>query len=199
MNEQQSQPQDESKKTQSPNQDEILGQALNVDDSVSGSMHLEDELNKEEGNNETEKIREELEAMKDKYLRLVAEFDNFRRRTAKERVELMQTAGKDVLQALLPVLDDTERATKQLKASDDVESIKEGVMLVFSKFQSVLQQQGLKRMESVGQTFDAELHEAITEVPVNEEEKKGKIIDEIEPGYYLNNKIIRHAKVVVGK
>lgn len=150
--------------------------------------------------NETiEKLQVELQETKDKYLRLVAEFDNFRRRNAKERIELSKTAGKEVVEALLVVLDDTDRAAKQLEKSTDITVIKEGVSLVFNKLRNVLQQKGLKAMDAVNQPFDADLHEAITEIPAPNPDMVGKVIDVVEPGYYLNDKLIRHAKVVVGK
>ncbi len=177
-------------------QDEALAQELNSDDSVGGMNHLDDELQNED---ELEKVQNELADYKDKYVRLVAEFDNFRKRNAKERIELIQTAGKDVLQSLLDVLDDSVRAQKQMEATDDVKLIKEGVSLVFNKLQNTLQQKGLKAMECVNDPFDADLHEAITEIPAPNEEMVGKIIDVVQPGYYLNDKLIRHAKVVVGK
>lgn len=166
------------------------------------SEHMNDNMaeNPEEKENlETEKLREELEALKDKYLRLVAEFDNFRRRTAKERIDLVQTAGRDILQALLPVLDDTERAIRQNAETEDISMIREGVTLIFNKLHTTLQQKGLKKMTSIGEAFDADLHEAITEIPAPAETEVGKVLDEVEPGYYLNDKIIRHAKVIVGK
>lgn len=136
-------------------------------------------------------------ALNDKYLRMYAEFQNYRRRTSKERLDLMQTAGRDIIQALLPVVDDFDRAKKAAEADDNVEPFSEGVMLVYDKFKSILAQRGVKEMESTGQPFDPELHEAVTEIPVPE--MKGKVIDTIEKGYYLNSKIIRYAKVVVGK
>ncbi len=146
----------------------------------------------------TEQLQAELDEMKDKNLRLVAEFDNFRKRTAKERIELIATAGKDIVQSLLDVVDDSHRALKQMETDNDAESIKEGARLVFNKLQHVLQQKGLKAMECQGKEFDADLHEAITEIPAPAEEMKGKILDVVQPGYYLNDKLIRHAKVVVG-
>lgn len=149
--------------------------------------------------NETDKLRAEADEMRDKYLRLNADFDNFKKRSAKERIELMQTANKEVVMALLEVLDDSERAAKQLEGTADIESVKDGVALVFNKLRSVLQQKGLKPMESLHQEFDADLHEAITEIPAPSEELKGKVLDELQKGYYLNDKIIRHARVVVGK
>jgi molecular chaperone GrpE len=146
-----------------------------------------------------EKKQQELNEIRDKYLRLVAEFDNFKKRNAKERIELIQTANKEVILALLDVVDDTDRATKQLETASDINAIKDGVMLVFNKLRSTLQSKGLKPMESLHKEFDADLHEAITEIPAPSEELKGKIIDELQKGYYLNDKLIRHARVVVGK
>ena len=150
--------------------------------------------------NETiEKLRIELGEAKDKYLRLVAEFDNFRKRTAKENNELRATAGKDVITSMLVVLDDSKRAEKQMETTTDLATIKEGISLVFNKLQNILQQRGLKVMESVNTSFDPDLHEAITEIPAPNEAMVGKVIDTVEEGYYLNDKLIRHAKVVVGK
>jgi len=148
---------------------------------------------------ETEQLKADLAEQKDKYLRLMAEFENFRRRTAKERLELIQTAGKDVIVAMLEVMDDCDRAEKQLNSSDDLALQKEGIQLVFNKVRSTLQAKGVTAMESLNKDFNVELHEAITEVPVTEEAKKGKVVDEITKGYLLNDKIIRFAKVVVGK
>lgn len=147
---------------------------------------------------ELEQKTAELMEWKDKHLRLVAEFDNYKRRNAKERVELIQTAGRDVIQSLLDVLDDCDRAQKQLEAAETDPALKEGVMLVFNKMRSTLQQRGLKAMETLHSDFNADLHEAITEIPAPQEELKGKVVDEVMKGYYLNDKIIRHAKVVVG-
>ena len=176
--------------------EEALGEGLNTDDSVSGMQHLDDSL---ENDDATEKLTKELEEAKDKYIRLVAEFDNFRKRNAKERVELSLTAGKEIIQSLLVVMDDCERAEKQMATTTDVDTLKEGISLVFNKLKNVMQQKGLKSMESVNQPFDADLHEAITEIPAPNEKMVGKVIDEVEKGYYLNDKLIRHAKVVVGK
>jgi molecular chaperone GrpE len=148
---------------------------------------------------ETEQLSAELAEQKDKYLRLMAEFDNFKRRTAKERIELIQTASKDVIVSLLDVLDDCDRAEKQLNTSDDIAIQKEGIQLVFNKIRSTMQSKGVVAMESIGKEFDVEQHEAITEVPVPDEKLKGKVIDEITKGYLLNEKIVRFAKVVVGK
>jgi len=148
---------------------------------------------------ELDQLKADLADQKDKYLRLMAEFENFKRRTAKERIDLIQTAGKDVIVSLLDVMDDCDRAEKQLNGTDDIAVQKEGIQLVFNKIRATLQAKGLKAMESIDQAFDVELHEAITEMPVPDESKKGKVIDEVTKGYYLNDKIIRFAKVVVGK
>ncbi|MEJ2901780.1 nucleotide exchange factor GrpE [Pedobacter panaciterrae] len=145
-----------------------------------------------------EKLQQENAALNDKYLRLFAEFDNFKRRTQKERSELLQTAGKDVIVSLLPVLDDFDRATKAIETATDINPIREGVALVHSKLKSILAQKGLKEMESINNVFDTDNHEAITKIPAPNEELKGKVIDELEKGYTLNDKVIRFAKVVVG-
>ena len=169
---------------------------INTDESVSGSTHLNEPVANED---EIEKLKAEVQELKEKYLRQVAEFDNFRKRTAKERLELIQTAGKDVIGSLLEVLDDCDRAEKQLQTSNDIAAIREGVQLVFTKLRNTLQSRGLKPMQSIGTEFNPDHHEAITEIPAATGEMKGKVVDEVEKGYYLNDKIIRFAKVVVGK
>ena len=145
-----------------------------------------------------EKHKEELSQANDKYLRLYAEFDNFRRRTVKEREEARKTEGKDLIVALLPVLDDFERALRSMENATDVVSVKEGVALIQNKLKNVLTQKGLKEMQSIGTPFDADLHEAITNIPAPTDDMKGKVIDEMEKGYELNEKVIRFAKVIVG-
>jgi len=147
---------------------------------------------------EADKLKEELAQANDKYLRLYAEFDNFKRRTTKERIEQNQTAGKEVIVALLPVLDDFDRALKAMGTTSDINAIKERVALVQHKLKNILSQKGLKEMESKGTTFDADLHEAITNIPAPSDDLKGKVVDELEKGYYLNDKVVRFAKVVVG-
>lgn len=152
-----------------------------------------------ETENITEKLQAEIAEQKDKYIRLFAEFDNFKRRSAKERIELMQTAGKEVITSMLDVLDDCDRAEKQIQSSNDIEQIRQGVGLVFNKLRTTLQAKGLKVMDTINTDFDVEKHEAITEIPAPTPELSGKVIDEVQKGYYLNDKIIRFAKVVVGK
>jgi molecular chaperone GrpE len=169
---------------------------LNTDESLSGTSHLNEPVEEE---SELEKLKAELEDQKDKFVRKVAEFENFRRRSAKERVELIQTAGKEVITDLLDVLDDCDRAQKQIEKGEDNKEIKDGVLLVFNKLRNILSAKGLKPMQTFHEEFNPDLHEAITEISAPTGELKGKILDEIVKGYYLNDKIIRHAKVVVGK
>ena len=142
----------------------------------------------------------EIQELKDKYLRQMAEFDNFRKRSRKEKADILQYAAKDTLAALLPVLDDFDRAKKYADDPDsDEDPFSEGVNAVYNKLYRVLEQQGVKPMESTGEPFDADLHEAVTRIPAPSEDMKGKVIDTIEQGYYLRDKILRHAKVVVGQ
>ncbi|QIL40984.1 nucleotide exchange factor GrpE [Pedobacter sp. HDW13] len=145
-----------------------------------------------------EKLQAEVQQLNDKYLRLYAEFDNYKRRTQKERIELLQTAGKDVIVSLLPVLDDFDRALKAMESASEVAPVKEGVLLVSTKLKNTLAQKGLKDVESISQPFNTDFHEAITNIPAPTEELKGKVIDEVEKGYTLNDNVIRFAKVVVG-
>lgn len=143
-------------------------------------------------------IQEELSIANDKYLRLYSDFENFKKRNTKERIELFKTAGADVITSLLPVLDDFERALRAMETNTDANAVKEGVVLIQNKLKNILTQKGLQSIESIGKPFDTDLHEAVTNIPVAEEEKKGIVIDEVEKGYLLNEKVIRHAKVVVG-
>ncbi|KRT16010.1 MULTISPECIES: nucleotide exchange factor GrpE [Pedobacter] len=145
-----------------------------------------------------EKLQAEVQQLNDKYLRLYAEFDNYKRRTQKERVELLQTAGKDVIVSLLPVLDDFDRALKAMETAADVAPVKEGILLVSTKLKNTLAQKGLKDVESISQPFNTDFHEAITNIPAPSDDLKGKVIDEVEKGYTLNDNVIRFAKVVVG-
>ena len=169
---------------------------INADADIPGSTHLSNPQT--EAGNAVEILEEELQEQKDKYLRLFAEFDNYKRRTSKERIELIQTAGKDMVTAMLDVMDDCDRAEKQMQQSDDINLVKEGNHLVFNKLRAVLQQKGLTAMQSINTLFDVEKHEAITEIEAGEA-KAGKVVDEVQKGYYLNGKLIRFAKVVVGK
>ena len=146
-----------------------------------------------------EALKAQVAELKDKYLRVYSDFENFRKRNMRERLELMNTAAQDTMAAILPVLDDFDRAKKSAEAEDSDEQFSEGVELVYQKLYTILGNKGLKAMESTGEPFDPELHSAVTEIPAPTEDMKGKVIDTIEKGYKLKDKIIRHAKVVVGK
>ena|SRR2546423_8637422 len=179
------------------NQDTAVNGSLNLntDENVDGNQHLNEPVQDE---SEVEKLKEQIDELNDKYKRLAAEFENYKRRNAKERIELIQTAGREVIIDLLDVLDDSERAQKQMETTNDVQQIKEGILLVFNKLRNTLAARGLKPMEALNKPFNPDLHEAVTEIDAGEE-MKGKVVAEIQKGYYLNDKIIRFAKVVVGK
>lgn len=148
-------------------------------------------------NSESEKWKAELTEANDKYLRLYSEFDNYRKRTLKERIELLQTANQELMVSILPILDDFDRALKSMSMATEVQAIQEGIELIHSKFYSILTAKGLKKMESSHQKFNPDLHEAITNVPAPSENLRDCVIDEIESGYYLGEKVIRYAKVIV--
>lgn len=177
----------------------------NVDASVTAPNEKDDatEVAKEEEEEEVElskeeKLKNENEELNDRFLRLYSEFDNFKRRTAKERIELYKTAGEDVILALLPVLDDLDRAINSNAENNDIESVKEGFKLVEGKLKTALEQKGLENMNSLHTKFDTDMHEAITNIPAPKRKLKGKVVDVIEKGYLLNGNVIRYAKVVVG-
>ncbi|HVD99183.1 MAG TPA: nucleotide exchange factor GrpE [Cytophagaceae bacterium] len=152
----------------------------------------------QEGTSGSDALKNEVAELKDKYLRLYSEFDNFRKRTSKEKIDLAKTASEDVIKSLLPILDDFERAIKAIGDDEGSKFAKEGIEIIYHKLFKTLESKGLKTMVAVGQPFDVELHEAITQIPAPSEDLKGKIIDEVEKGYYLNDKVIRFAKVVTG-
>lgn len=173
-----------------------------IEEQEGGQQAAENTTNEEqmeETASPIEEMQAKLDEMKDKYLRLYADFDNYKKRMAKERLELTKEAGKDILVNLLPTLDDFERALNAAETATDVSSVKEGMELIHGKLMRNLEQKGLKAMDAKEQPFDAEFHEAITEIPAPTDELKGKVVDVVEQGYYLNDKIIRYAKVVVGK
>ncbi len=145
------------------------------------------------------KLQNELSEVNDKYLRLMAEFDNYRKRVLKEKTELILNGGERVITSILPVLDDCERAEANMDSQQDAASIKEGVSLIFEKLRSTLEKSGLKRLNPVGESFDVDYHEAIAMVPSPSEDQKGKVIDCVQCGYLLNDKVIRHAKVAVAE
>lgn len=148
---------------------------------------------------ELENVQEQLEQQKDKFLRLSAEFDNYRKRTMKEKAELILNGGEKTISSILPILDDFERALQNMEKATDVNAIKEGVEIIYNKFIKVLKENGVKVIETKGQPLNTDFHEAIAVIPAPEEAQKGKILDCVQNGYTLNNKVIRHAKVVVGE
>lgn len=145
------------------------------------------------------KAQSEIEELKDKYLRQVAEFDNFRKRTLKEKTDLILNGGEKVITAFLPILDDLERAQQNMQKSDDIVALREGVDLILGKLSKVLVSQGLQKMETEGVLFDTDFHEAIALIPIDDETQKGHIIDCVQAGYLFNEKVVRHAKVAVGQ
>lgn len=178
-----------------PDGNGTTGMELNTDENIHGATHLNEPV-AEEG--EIEQLKSEIAELKDRYLRQVAEFDNFKRRTAKERIELQLTAGREVLVDLLDVLDDCDRAQQQLETATDVNQVKEGIQLVFSKLRNTLSAKGVKAIDSLQKDFNTDLHEAVTEIESGAE-LRGKVVAEVQKGYTLNDRIIRYAKVVVGK
>lgn len=171
-------------------------QAQNAQHAEEGSEELTPEQKLEK---ELEEAKKTIEEQKDKYLRLSAEFDNYRKRTMKEKAELIKNGGEKAISAILPILDDLERALQNMQKADNVQSMYEGLDLIFQKFHKVLSQEGLQKMEPVGETFDTDYHEAIALVPAPDEAQKGKVLDCVQTGYKLNDKVIRHAKVVVAQ
>ncbi len=146
-----------------------------------------------------EELESQIKELQDKYIRLMAEFDNFRKRSMKERTDLIKSAGEDILVNILPVIDDFERGLAVMDSSQDVDAVKQGILLIYNKFKDFLTQRGVKEIEASKQIFNVDLHEAITKIPAPEEELKGKVVDVIQKGYCLNDKVIRYAKVVVGE
>jgi len=184
------------------NKQEEENREINIDQQVQNENVEEENVETEANDSELSDIERkdlEISALNDKYLRLYSEFDNYKRRTQKEKLELYKTAGEDVFKSLLPVVDDFERALKSMEETKDYDSLKTGVDLIFNKLLGVLKSNGAIQMESsIGKEFDSDFHDAITQIPAAKEELKGKVVDEIEKGYILNDKVIRYAKVVVG-
>lgn len=189
------------------NEEELLKAAQNEAEATAGQEQENQETKQEEAPaNEAEKQEQELEKahaaleeQKDKYLRLSAEFDNYRKRTMKEKAELILNGGEKTITSILPIVDDFERALKNMETATDVAAIREGVELIYNKFMSVLGQNGVKVIETKEQALNTDFHEAIAVTPAPQEELKGKILDCVQTGYTLNDKVIRHAKVVVGE
>ena len=193
-----------SKTTKEDLKEEVVNDQEMVNEQTQENSEVSDSTeNKEAEATEKEAVKptveEELEIYKDKHLRMYSEFENFRRRSAKERIELMQNAGQEIISALLPILDDFDRAKTANENSEDVEAIKEGMNLIHNKIFTLLSQKGLTPMDAMGKDFNSDDYEAIAKVPAPSADLKGKVIDVTEKGYYLNSKIIRHAKVVIGE
>lgn len=181
------------KKEDQEEEKEVTQENETLDQSEAGAQEEQVEEQKEPT------LEEKYNELNDKYLRLYSDFDNFRKRTIKEKADLISNANAGVLKDMLTVLDDFERAIVSNEKTEDVNGLKEGFHLIYNKFNTILSSKGLKPMESKGTPFDLDLHEAITNVPVENAEDKGKVIDVVEKGYYLNERVIRYAKVVVGQ
>ena len=188
-----------------PKEKKVKEEELEDTNTETNEQETEDTVTKEvaDEGNDIEKLLEEanskVEDLEDKYLRLSAEFDNYRKRTMKEKAELIKTGGEKVISSILPILDDLERAIKNMETSEDIVAMKEGVELIYNKFMKVLAENGVQKIETKDKDFDTDYHEAIALVPAPTEEQKGKILDCVQTGYTLNDKVIRHAKVVVGE
>jgi molecular chaperone GrpE len=155
--------------------------------------------NEEVPKNEIDALKQEKDIIEDKYLRLSAEFDNFRKRTLKEKSELIKTAGEDLLNSFLPVIDDLERANDSVQEAQDIEAVKEGIDLIYTKFKQFLESKGVKEIPDIGEKFDTDKHEAISKIALENDDQKGKVVDVVQKGYYLNDKVLRYARVVVGE
>lgn len=185
-------------KTAEQQPDEVMEQTENgTDYPAEISDNTEADGQATDNQSDSENLQQQLDDMKDKYMRMFAEFDNYKKRSVREKLDFMKSAAQDTLSALLPVLDDFDRAKKFAEGKEI--SWDTGVDLVYQKLYTVLRNKGLEAMDSTGSSFDPELHEAITEIPAPTDDLKGKVVDTVEKGYRLNDKIIRHAKVVVGK
>ena len=189
-------------KKETMNEEEL--KARSAQEEQEGKCEEENAANEqvaEENNepNEVEKLQAQVDEMKDKYLRLSAEFDNYRKRTMKEKAELILNGGEKSISSILPIVDDFERALKNIETAEDVAAVREGVELIYNKFMTVLGQNGVKVIETKEQPLNTDFHEAIAVIPAPAEELKGKILDCVQTGYTLNDKVIRHAKVVVGE
>ncbi|MFC2081289.1 nucleotide exchange factor GrpE [Bacteroidota bacterium] len=144
-------------------------------------------------------LQKELQEQKDKYLRLSADYDNFRKRTLREKIDLTKLAGESIFINILPVLDNLERAMKSIEEAKDVDAVKEGMFLIYNNFKEYLNQQGVKEIDAMHKDFDTDVHEAVTKIPTKDKKLKGKVVDIIEKGYFLNEKVIRYSKVVIGE
>ncbi len=192
------------KKNKTENTEETTPKTENTEkieeqESTNQSTEQNSEETKSDGNNELQELAEKYKELNEKYLRLSAEYDNYRKRTLKEKMDLIKNGGEDLLKNILPTVDNFERALKSINESSDIDAVKEGLILIYNTFIEMLKQRGIEEIEALGQILDTDLHEAIAQVPADSEENKGKIIDVIEKGYKLNEKILRFAKVVVAQ
>jgi molecular chaperone GrpE len=178
--------------------DEVVIDTIDNEITADGGQQATENESLEAELTETEKLSAEVAELKDKYLRLYADFENFRRRTAKEKIDTISFANGELMKTILPTLDDFERGMASMETTTEIEPIKEGISLIYNKLFKSLESKGLKPMMAKGEVFDADLHESITQFAAPTEDLKGKVIDEIEKGYLLNDKVIRYAKVVVG-
>jgi len=187
------------KKKKDKHFEDEMQSADNLADAATKEQNIEDmEIdNPDENPEDADNVSEELTKLNDSYLRLMAEYDNYRKRTIREKADLIKTGGEKAFTGLLPVVDDFERAAKTIETATDITAVKEGILLIYNKFMSYLQQNGVKPIETLGQIFDPEMSEAVAMIPATNDEQKGKVIDNIQTGYTLYDKVIRHAKVVV--
>lgn len=189
--------QQEAAEEQVKSSDTVESKAAEQTEETSGAAKVTDQETKTE--DASEKMAAEIAEWRDKYVRLSAEFDNYRKRTLKEKMDLMSSAGEDVIKSLLPVMDDLERALAATEKASDVAAVREGVVLISNKLRDTLRGRGLAEIEAVGQELDTDFHEAVAKIPAQDEAQKGRIIDVVQKGYKLNDKVIRHSKVVVGE
>ena len=193
------------KKNNTPQEEEVVKNpeaetAQTQTEDQSNAQEAQEELTPEQQlSKDLETAQATIEEQKDKYLRLSAEFDNYRKRTMKEKAELIKNGGEKAIAAVLPILDDLERALANMQQADDVKAMYEGIDLIYQKFLKNLNQEGLEKMNPVGEAFDTDFHEAVALIPAQEEKQKGKVLDCVQTGYKLNDKVIRHAKVVVAQ
>ncbi len=188
---------DTKKNVENPEVEEIIENVENADDSECDDTP--EESDEVEQLSREEQLEKECAEYKDKYIRLAAEFDNFRRRTLKEKADLIKSGGESIILGMLPVIDDLDRAVDAISSAQDVDSVKEGIDLILNKFQSFLKQNGVQEIGADSQEFDIDKHEAITKIPAPSEELKGKVVDLVQKGYIMHDKVIRYAKVVIGE
>ena len=189
--------QQEAAEEQVKSSDTVESKAAGQTEETSGAAKVADQETKTE--DASEKMAAEIAEWRDKYVRLSAEFDNYRKRTLKEKMDLMSSAGEDVIKSLLPVMDDLERALAATEKASDVAAVREGVVLISNKLRDTLRGRGLAEIEAAGQELATDFHEAVAKIPAQDEAQKGRIIDVVQKGYKLNDKVIRHSKVVVGE